>query len=301
MRRLVLFGLIGFAAQLIDGALGMAYGATSTTLLLSAGLAPAVASGTVHLAEIGTCLASGTAHWRFGNVDWRIVRLMALPGALGAFLGAVVLSSISAESAEPVTATILFALGVYVLLRFLRTKDARRLEQPTGRPLPWFALGPLGVFAGFMDAAGGGGWGPISTPALLSSGRMQPRKVIGSIDTSEFLVAVGASLGFLVGLSLSEIEPGVVAALLVAGVLAAPLAAWVVRLVPARILGAAVGGFICLTNAQTLGKAIGLEGDALVAAYVIICVVWASCLAVAVTAVLRAREDRVHSSLAASS
>ena len=136
MRRLVLFGLIGFAAQLIDGALGMAYGATSTTLLLSAGLAPAVASGTVHLAEIGTCLASGTAHWRFGNVDWRIVRLMALPGALGAFLGAVVLSSISAESAEPVTATILFALGVYVLLRFVRTKDARRLEQPTGRPLP---------------------------------------------------------------------------------------------------------------------------------------------------------------------
>ena len=115
------------------------------------------------------------------------------PALLIKLAGAVVLSSISAESAEPVTAAILFALGLYVLLRFVRAKDARRLEQPTGRHVPWFALGPLGIFAGFMDAAGGGGWGPISTPALLSSGRMQPRKVIGSIDTSEFLVAVASA------------------------------------------------------------------------------------------------------------
>ena len=301
MRRLLVFGLIGFAAQLIDGALGMAYGATSTTLLLSAGLAPAVASGTVHLAEIGTCLASGTAHWRFGNVDWRVVRLMAVPGALGAFAGAVALSSISAEAAEPVTAAILFLLGVYVLLRFLRPRDAAKLERPSGRPLPWYALGPLGLFAGFMDAAGGGGWGPIGTPALLSSGRLPPRKVIGSTDTSEFLVAVGASAGFLVGLSLSEIDLGVVGALLVAGLLAAPIAAWLVRLVPARILGAAVGGFICLTNAQTLGKAAGLEGGELVAAYVAICLVWAACLAVAVGAVVSRDELRSHGSAQAAS
>ena len=130
---------------------------------------------------------------------------------------------------------------------------------------------------------------------------MQPRKVIGSIDTSEFLVAVGASLGFLVGLSLNEIDLGIVAALLLAGLLAAPLAAWVVRLVPARLLGAAVGGFICLTNAQALGTSIGLEGDALVAAYVTICVVWACCLAAALSAVVRGREVRAHASFAASS
>jgi len=264
-------------------------------VLLSAGLAPAVASGTVHLAEIGT------AHWRFGNVDWRVVRLMAVPGAIGAFAGAVALSSISAEAAEPLTAAILFLLGVYVPLRFLRPRDAAQLERPSGRPLPWYALGPLGLFAGFMDAAGGGGWGPIGTPALLSSGRLPPRKVIGSTDTSEFLVAVGASAGFLVGLSLSEIDLGVVGALLVAGLLAAPIAAWLVRLVPARILGAAVGGFICLTNAQTLGKAAGLEGGELVAAYVAICLVWAGCLAVAVGAVVSRDEPRSHGSAQAAS
>ena len=284
-----MFGLIGFAAQLIDGALGMAYGATSTTMLLSAGLAPAVASGTVHLAEIGTCLASGTAHWRFRNVDWRVVRIMALPGALGGFLGAVALSSISAEAAEPVTAAILFLLGAYVLMRFLRPGDAKRLERPSGKPLPWFALSPLGLFAGFMDAAGGGGWGPIGTPALLSSGRLPPRKVIGSIDTGEFMVAVGASIGFLVGLSMSEIELGAVAALLVAGIVAAPLAAWLVRLVPAQILGTAVGGFILLTNAQTLGKTIGLGGGELVAAYIAICVIWAASLSVSVASVRSAQ------------
>ena len=222
---------------------------------------------------------------------------MALPGALGAFFGAVVLSSISAESAEPVTAGILFVLGLYVLLRFIRPGDARKLDRPSGKPLPWWTLSPLGVVAGFMDAAGGGGWGPISTPALLSSGRMTPRKVVGSTDTSEFLVAVGASLGFLVGLSLSEIDLAVVGALLASGVLAAPLAAWVVRIVPARVLGAGVGGFICLTNAQAIGKAVGLEGEQLVVSYVVIALLWAACLAIAITGVVRG-PSRSRASLA---
>ncbi len=118
MGKLLLIGTIGFGAQLIDGALGMAYGVSSTTLLLAIGSAPAVASATVHLAEVGTVAVSAASHTRFGNVEWRCVRLMSLPGFVGAFLGAVALSSLSAEKAEPFMAGFLFLLGVYVLVRF---------------------------------------------------------------------------------------------------------------------------------------------------------------------------------------
>lgn len=263
MGKLLLIGIIGFLAQLIDGALGMAYGVSSTTLLLAIGSAPAVASATVHLAEVGTVAVSAVSHWRFGNVEWRTVRLMTLPGFFGAFLGAVALSSLSAETAEPWMAGFLFVLGLYVIVRF----SLRRRVEDTwagAQPLPWYALTPLG---GFMDAAGGGGWGPISTPALLSSGRMEPRKVVGSVDTGEFLVSLGASLGFLFSLGSERIEMAWVAALLAGGVLAAPLAAWIVRKLPPRILGSAVGSVILITNAKTIVEAAGLAESAAVVAY----------------------------------
>src|SRR3712207_2999056 len=148
MRKLVLFGMVGVLAQLVDGALGMAYGLTSTTLLVAVGTAPAVASATVHLAELGTTAVSGVSHWRFGNVDWRTVRWMTFPGFLGAFLGAVVLSSVSGETAKPWVAGILSVLGVYVLFRFL---GKRRGPRPrAGRPLPSRVLAPLGLGAGFL-------------------------------------------------------------------------------------------------------------------------------------------------------
>ena len=203
MRKLVLFGMVGVVAQLIDGALGMAYGLTSTTMLVAFGTAPAAASATVHLAELGTTAVSGVSHWRFGNVDWRTVRLMTFPGAVGAFLGAVALSSVSGDTAKPWVAAILSTLGVYVLFRFLGT--ARGPRPGGGRPLPSGLLAPLGLGAGFLDAVGGGGWGPGGTSTLLASGRMEPRKVVGSVDTGEFLVALGASLGFLVSLSWRQI------------------------------------------------------------------------------------------------
>src|SRR5688500_10456960 len=111
MRALILIGLAGFVAQLVDGALGMAYGATSSTLVLAVGLSPATASASVHLAEVGTTLVSGASHWRFGNVDWRTVRRIGIPGAIGAFVGAVVLSSVSAEVAKPWMASVLLLLG----------------------------------------------------------------------------------------------------------------------------------------------------------------------------------------------
>jgi uncharacterized membrane protein YfcA len=281
VQKLIVLGFVGLLAQLIDGALGMAYGATSTTLLLAAGVAPAAASASVHLAEIGTTIASGASHWRFGNVDWRTVKLLALPGAVGAFLGAVALSSVSAAVAEPFIACFLFALGAYILIRFSRPRKTP-IQRPR-RQLPWFCVTPLGGFAGFMDAAGGGGWGPIGTPALLSSGRIEPRKVVGSVDTSEVLVAVGASIGFLVSLSFSELNAAWVGALLVGGLFAAPIAAWLVRALPARVLGSAVGGLILVTNLQTVAEYAGLGGWPLVAGYVVLFALWALAVGHAIT------------------
>src|SRR3954452_24928646 len=202
-KTLVLLALVGFGAQLVDGSLGMAYGVTSTTLLLALGTNPAAASATVHFAEIGTSLMSGLAHWRFGNVDWQVVLKIGVPGAVGAFVGANVLTSLSTEVAAPLMSLILLTLGVYILARFaLRGLDRRNL----GKPMRKRFLAPLGLVAGFVDATGGGGWGRVGTPAILASGRMEPRKVIGSIDTSEFLVAVAASLGFLLALGTQGVD-----------------------------------------------------------------------------------------------
>jgi uncharacterized membrane protein YfcA len=255
----------------------MAYGTTSQSLLLAVGIAPALASASVHLAEVGTTAASGASHWRFGNVEWSKVWVLAIPGAIGAFLGAVVLSSfITAEAAEPIVAVFLFGLGVFVLARF----SFRRHERPVReRPVPRAFLAPLGLVAGFLDAAGGGGWGPISTPTLLSSGRMQPRKIIGTVDTSEFLVALSASIGFLLALSFSEIPWTVVGALLLGGVVAAPIAAYIVRVLPARILGSAVGGLILVTNMKTFLEAVGVGGTLAVLIYILIVAVWIAAIA----------------------
>jgi uncharacterized protein len=289
MRNFVILALLGFVAQLVDGALGMAYGATSSTLLVGvAGIAPALASTAVHLGEVGTTLASGASHWRFGNVDWSKIVWLAVPGGIGAFLGAVALSSISAEAAEPLVAVFLFFLGAYVLARF----SFRRNERPVVvRPIGKKFLSPLGFVAGFLDAAGGGGWGPISTPTLLSSGRMEPRKVIGTVDTSEFVVAVCASIGFFFALSFADVPWQVVSALLVGGVVAAPIAAFVVRILPTRILGTAVGGLILVTNMRTFLGAVGLRSDPVIPwlIYAVIVAIWIAALAFAIQMVRRER------------
>jgi uncharacterized protein len=277
VRSLIVLAIVGLAAQLVDGSLGMAYGVTSTTLLLAVGLSPALASASVHIAEVGTTLASGVSHWRFGNIDWSKVGWLAVPGGIGAFFGAVVLASvITAEAAEPIVAIFLFALGIYILARF----SFRRHEKPVHvRPVPAKFLGPLGLVAGFLDAAGGGGWGPISTPTLLSSGRMEPRKIVGTVDTSEFVVAFAASVGFLVSLSFSQIPWQVVGALLVGGLVAAPIAAWVVRILPMRVLGTAVGGVILITNMKTFLETAGVSGGLVFVIYALIVVVWLAALA----------------------
>ena len=289
MRNLVVLGIVGFIAQLVDGSLGMAYGVTSTTLLLAiAGLTPALASTAVHISEVGTTLASGVSHWRFGNVDWAKIAWLAIPGGIGAFFGAVVLVSvISAEAAEPIVAIFLFLLGVYVLARFAFNRTTRVVQN---LPIPRVFLAPLGLIAGFLDAAGGGGWGPISTPTLLSSGRMEPRKVVGTVDASEFIVALCASIGFLISLSFAEVPWGVVGVLLGGGLIAAPIAAWIVRHLNARVLGTTVGGFILLVNAKTFLEAVGLDPSLNIIVYVAILAVWGTALYFAISALRRERQ-----------
>ena len=275
MRKLVLLAVVGLLAQLVDGSLGMAYGVTTTTLLLAIGTNPVAASATVHLAEIGTTLVSGASHWRFGNVDWPVVLKIGVPGAVGAFAGATFLSSLDTSTAKPIMSGILLALGLYVLVRF--TFKGLRKDR-LGTPLRKRFLAPLGLFGGFVDATGGGGWGPVGTPAILASGRMEPRKVIGSIDTSEFLISVAASIGFLAALGSQGINFSWVAMLFIGGAIAAPIAAWIVRIVPPRILGSLVGGLIVLTNAKTImgSGGLGLDDPAKWVVYALVWVGWIS-------------------------
>ncbi|SDT02535.1 sulfite exporter TauE/SafE family protein [Microlunatus soli] len=264
MRKLIVVAIVGLLAQLVDGALGMGYGVTSSTLLVAiASLTPAAASASVHLSEMGTNIASGISHWRLKNVDWRVVARIAIPGAIGSFLGATVLSKLSTEAAEPVMCGILLALGIYIFIRFLIGIKPRLKGNP-GLKL----LAPLGLFAGFVDATGGGGWGPVATPTLLTDGRMAPRKVIGSIDTAEFVVSAAASLGFILALGSQGIHWGLAVALLIGGVIAAPIAAYLVRIAPAHLLGIAVAGIILLTNSRTLLKAVDVPAGPRWAVYI---------------------------------
>lgn len=206
MERLVILALIGFFAQLVDGSLGMAYGLTSTSLLLLFGIAPSIASASVHLAEVVTTAASGISHWKFGNVDRNVVLRLIVPGSLGAFVGACFLSSLPGHLVKPYVSGFLFLLGLYVLLRFVRFPvNTNTSVAPEKRSTNWTDT-PLGLVAGFLDATGGGGWGPLTTPVLLARKDLEPRKVIGSVDTSEFAIAVSASLGFLLTLGLSLIH-----------------------------------------------------------------------------------------------
>jgi uncharacterized protein len=271
VRKLIVLAVVGLLAQLVDGALGMGYGATSATLLVLVGLTPLAASASVHFSELGTNLASGVAHWRLRNVDWPVVVRIAGPGAVGAFLGATVLAALSTVWAKPIMAGILAMLGIYIIVRFVVGVRPQLNKRLTAK-----FLAPLGLFAGFIDATGGGGWGPVATPALLSGGRLEPRKVIGSVDTAEFAVSCAASLGFLLAIGASGIHWGFAVALLVGGLVAAPLAAYLIKIAPAYLLGVAVGGVILLTNTRTLFSALEVSDVARVPTYIVILLVTAA-------------------------
>jgi uncharacterized membrane protein YfcA len=286
MRNLVILGVVGLVAQLVDGSLGMGFGVTSSTLLIAAGIAPAMASASIHLAEVGTTLISGFSHHKLGNVDWRTVGILAVPGCAGAFFGAHFLVSLPADVAKPWVGGLLFCLGLYVIWRFLALGGRRPVFR--GRLSAGFLV-PVGLVGGTLDAIGGGGWGPVGTTSLLSSGRLAPRMVVGSVSASEFVVAAGGSLGFLMALGSAGINVGFVLALLAGGVVAAPLAAWLVKHLPARVLGVAAGGLILVTNSKTVLESLGAPGTTVALTALVLAVVWVALIVCAVRQERRAR------------
>jgi uncharacterized protein len=272
LRRLVILALIGLAAQLVDGSLGMAYGVTSTSLLLMFGIAPAMASASVHMAEVVTTAASGVSHIRFGNVDKQVVYKLIIPGSIGAFLGAVFLGSIPGDIIKPYVSFFLLILGVFVIYRFLFKFNPQK--KPSSKKWTKKQFIPLGFVAGFFDATGGGGWGPIATPVLITGNNMEPRKVIGSVDTSEFAIAVSSTIGFLITLGWSNIHYQWVLALMIGGLIAAPIAAWLVKIIPTNLLGTLVGGIIIITNIRTLLGALDISQIASMYTYLILGFLW---------------------------
>lgn len=279
MRSLILIALAGAAAQLVDGGIGMGFGVTSTTILLLAGLGPATASAVVHTSELGTTLVSGISHWRFGNVHWPTVLKLGVPGAISAFLGATVLSTLSLESAVPVTSTILLILGINLVWRFSRLRP-RKVSASRPHSTPFLA--GLGIVGGFVDASGGGGWGPISTSTLMAVGREQPRRIVGTVNTAEFLVTFGATAGFIVGLWHEIVaNAAAVVALLIGGMITAPIAAWLISRINPTLLGGFVGTAIVALNVPKAlgwvlphGVVVGLQITALVVGITL--TVWAN-------------------------
>jgi uncharacterized membrane protein YfcA len=244
----IFFALAGSIAQLVDGSLGMGFGLTSSTLLLSLGASAAVASAAVHAAEIGTTLASGASHWQRDNIDRDILKKIAIPGGIGAILGATFLSNIDLSGGKIFISTLLLLLGFVLLYRNIFVPAAANVTEITNPRYLTF----LGATGGFVDAAGGGGWGPIVTPTLLATTQTEPRKVIGTVSAAEFVVAICASIGFLLNITRLDIDWSAVGGLALGGVLMAPIAAKLVSWLPRRQLGIIVAVAIILLNAVRL-------------------------------------------------
>ncbi|WP_409299923.1 sulfite exporter TauE/SafE family protein [Peribacillus sp. SCS-155] len=296
MKKLFVLAFIGFLAQLIDGSLGMAYGVTSSSLLLAFGIAPAVASASVHLSEVVTTAASGISHIRFGNVDRKMVFKLIVPGSIGAFIGACFLSNLPGDLVKPYVSCFLLALGIYVIIRFLFL--FKQSEEKDNPPLPYRQSIPLGLIAGFADATGGGGWGPIATPVLLSKKGMTARKVIGTVDTTEFAVALSATIGFMISLGWESVNWMWVGALMLGGLFAAPLAAWFVRILPAQMMGVFVGGFIILVNLRTLLLSwLPEQKDFYPMIYTIVILLWAAALIVSIRKTISISKRNLGSSI----
>jgi uncharacterized membrane protein YfcA len=238
------FVLIGLAAQLVDGALGMAYGLVSSSVLLGMGLPPAQVSASIHAAEVFTTGASGVSHLAMGNVDRRLFLRLAIPGVVGGVIGAYVLTRIPGDIIRPFVYAYLMVLAVLILFRaFKRVAPRREVKR----------VPVLGFFAGMLDASGGGGWGPLATSTLLAGGG-QARTVIGSVNAAEFVVTLAVSITFLLSIGLDHLE--IVAGLLVGGMIAAPVAALLVKKVNERWVLIAVGVLVLGISLFQIGHAI---------------------------------------------
>lgn len=238
---------VGVVAQLVDGALGMAYGVTSNSLLLATGLSPAAATASVHIAEAFTTAGSGLAHWRLGNIDKRIFGRIVVPGVIGGVAGVLLIASVDGKAIRPWISAYLLVMGLYIIYRAFRA--ARRYEI-AGNRLP-----PIAAVGGFVDSVGGGGWGPVVTTTLLGAGH-EPRTTIGSVNAAEFFVtlASGFSFALLVGIQTWES----VAGLIIGGLLVAPFAARLTSALPRRALMIGVGLLISGLSLWTIARSLGL-------------------------------------------
>ena len=237
----IVFMVVGFIAQMVDGALGMAYGVSSTTFLLSIGIPPAVASASVHTAEIFVSGVSGFSHLRFGNVDKRLFKKLLIPGVVGGVLGAYVLTALPGEKMKPFVAFYLLIMGLMVLRKaFKKTREKVAKTR---------LLLPLGLVGGFCDAIGGGGWGPIVTSTLVARGH-DPRFTVGSVNLAEFFVTTAEVATFSATIGLTHWQ--VVVGLIAGGIVAAPLAAYVCKRLPTRILMTMVGAAIVALSVRTI-------------------------------------------------
>ena len=251
----LVFALVGAAAQMVDGTLGMGFGVTSATLLTLLGYSAVAASAGTHAAKMGTTFVSGLTHWRVGNVDWRVMVAIGVPGSVGAFLGAVVLTTVASNAARLWMACVLFLLGVVIIARFGFGRTLFPAFRARTRHL-W----PVGLIGGLVDATGGGGWGPVATPSLLILTKHEPHRVVGTVNAAEFLVAVSASLGFLLGMGDSGVPWLPVLGLVGGGALVAPFAARLAHRAPTAILGVGVGGMVLVSNTAVIAKFLGVPG-----------------------------------------
>jgi uncharacterized membrane protein YfcA len=257
LEQFLFFVIVGFAAQMVDGAIGMAYGIISTSVLVSYGISPVVASASVHTSEIVTTAVSGISHAMFKNIDWLLFRRLVLPGILGSVLGAYVLTKIPESFSRPFIAVYFIVMGVIILYRvindgkikqilqkFVVTKIQKRLPSKHAR-----GLTPLGLLGGFFDATGGGGWGSIVSSTLLAQGTTA-HYTIGSVNATEFLIALTSSFTFF--LTIGIVHWPIILGLIVGGTLAAPLAAYLVRSIQPQIIMLAASIVVILLGLYTL-------------------------------------------------
>lgn len=247
---IVFFILVGFLAQMIDGALGMAYGVSSNTFLLSLGIPPAAASASVHMAEVVTTGISGVSHWRLGNVDWKLVNRLLIPGVIGGALGAYLLTSIDGNIIKPYIAVYLLFMGGVIIYKAFTLVPRTKPDEYHG---PRISI--LGLLGGFCDAVGGGGWGPVVTSTLVARGK-NPRMTIGSVNFSEFFVTLVQSILFVITLSIGQYWK-IILGLLIGGAIAAPIAAKLAQKLPMKALMIFVGILIVVLSIRTLVLALG--------------------------------------------
>ena len=242
---ILLYILVGFVAQIIDGALGMAYGVSSNSFLLSLGIPPAAASASVHMAEVVTTGISGFSHWRLGNVDWILVRRLLITGVIGGVVGAYLLTSIDGNIIKPYIAAYLLFMGGVIIYKAYTLQPRNKPDEYHGSNISW-----LGLLGGFCDAIGGGGWGPVVTSTLVARGKY-PRTTIGSVNFSEFFVTFAESVTFVIALSFGQYWQ-IILGLLIGGGIAAPLAARVTTRLPIKTLMIMVGVLIIILSIRTI-------------------------------------------------